>query len=222
MLGLIYDRFSALGKFFSRFRLNKLVHDSCEGRNLGRVLFVGSGGQLEAFCRQFQSESFTTIDIDAARRPDKVMDISRLDIKDTTIDTIFLLEVLEHVQKPQAAIDECFRVLRENGRVILSTPFVFGIHDEPSDFFRYTRYGLMNLFVGKKWRKDFLSERTGFLWTIGVLLSRLSTDNSKTVKLIGLTFIVIFLFVAPIILVIDRILPNTITTGYVAVFSKKL
>lgn len=37
------------------------------------------------------------------------------------------------------------RVLKPGGCLILTSPQVWGLHEEPNDFYRYTRYGLAYL-----------------------------------------------------------------------------
>jgi len=109
--------------------------------------------------------------------------------------------------------------LKPGGKIILSTPFVFGIHDAPHDYFRYTKYGLRHLF--KKFEEIDLIERCGFFWTILVLNSRLMVTKNKFHHIFGKLLTLISVIVSPIAFVLDKVLPNTITTGYVAVFKKK-
>jgi SAM-dependent methyltransferase len=59
-----------------------------------------------------------------------------------SFDTVLCNEVLEHVPEPQRLFAEAARVLRPGGALVLSTPQVWGLHEEPFDFYRYTRYGL--------------------------------------------------------------------------------
>jgi SAM-dependent methyltransferase len=65
-----------------------------------------------------------------------------LPFADNSVDTIFCCSVLEHVTDPPAAMAEFARVLRPNGRVILSIPFMYFLHGAPNDFFRFTRFGV--------------------------------------------------------------------------------
>jgi SAM-dependent methyltransferase len=46
---------------------------------------------------------------------------------------------------------EIYRVLKPGGHIILTVPFAWELHEEPYDFFRYTKHGLQQLF-----------EQTGF------------------------------------------------------------
>jgi len=67
---------------------------------------------------------------------------SQLPLQDDSFDTVILLEVLEHLERPHQALKEIQRVLRPGGTLILSLPFLYPVHDAPFDFQRYTRFGL--------------------------------------------------------------------------------
>ncbi|WP_169447770.1 methyltransferase domain-containing protein [Luteimonas mephitis] len=75
-------------------------------------------------------------------RPDVFADAARLPIADQTIDAVVCLEVLEHVRRPREVLGEIARVLRPGGRLYLSMPFLYPIHDAPFDFQRLTEHGL--------------------------------------------------------------------------------
>jgi len=62
-----------------------------------------------------------------------------------SFDTVICTEVLEHVDSPEAVLQECFRVLRGGGHLVLSIPFNFFVHGAPNDYRRYTIYGLERL-----------------------------------------------------------------------------
>jgi SAM-dependent methyltransferase len=66
-------------------------------------------------------------------------------VPDAHYDTVLCSEVLEHVDRPRDALGEIARVLRPGGRLILTAPFLSRLHEEPRDFYRYTRYGLAQL-----------------------------------------------------------------------------
>lgn len=69
----------------------------------------------------------------------------RLPFEDTSIDTVLSTQVLEHVAEPVGYLSEVSRVLRTAGRLILTCPGSYMLHEEPNDYFRYTRYGLEHL-----------------------------------------------------------------------------
>ena len=45
-----------------------------------------------------------------------------------------------------------YRVLKDNGHVILSVPHLSPIHEAPHDYFRYTEYGLNSLLTSRGFR----------------------------------------------------------------------
>jgi SAM-dependent methyltransferase len=98
-------------------------------------------------------------------------DAQALGIRDAAFDVVLCTEVLEHLPEPQKAIDEMFRVLTPGGRLLLTTRFLFPIHDAPHDYFRYTKYGLRYLL--RRFEIAELEEETDAVGTIAVLLQRL-------------------------------------------------
>ncbi|KWV90511.1 class I SAM-dependent methyltransferase [Erythrobacter sp. YT30] len=63
-------------------------------------------------------------------------------IDDASFDTVFASSVLEHIWKHDVFLDEIDRVLRPEGKLILIVPFMYWLHEEPHDFFRWTRHAL--------------------------------------------------------------------------------
>lgn len=59
-----------------------------------------------------------------------------------SFDTILMTEVLEHLERPADALSECFRLLKPGGRLILTTPFIWTLHEVPRDFYRFSPFGL--------------------------------------------------------------------------------
>lgn len=63
-------------------------------------------------------------------------------LPDQSFDTAILSELLEHLEEPVAALRETHRLLRPGGHAIITTPFIWVLHEEPRDFFRYSPHGL--------------------------------------------------------------------------------
>jgi SAM-dependent methyltransferase len=80
-------------------------------------------------------------------------DIQSMTFEDSSFDAVLCIEVLEHVMDPVAASRELYRVLRTNGRLLLTVPFLTQYHGKraevytPShisypDYWRFTHQGL--------------------------------------------------------------------------------
>ena len=98
-------------------------------------------------------------------------DAQSLGIADSSFEVVLCTEVLEHLPEPQRAIDEIFRVLAPGGQLLLTTRFLFPIHDAPHDYFRFTKYGLRHLL--RRFEILELEEETDAVGTLAVLLQRL-------------------------------------------------
>lgn len=61
--------------------------------------------------------------------------------RDGSFDTAMGLSMLTYLPEPVRMIREAHRVLRPGGTLILEFTQMVPLHDEPHDFFRFTRYG---------------------------------------------------------------------------------
>lgn len=77
--------------------------------------------------------------------PDVYGDAQALPFASRRVDRVLLLDVLEHLPRPDACIGEIHRVLKPGGQLILQVPFLYPIHDAPLDFHRWTDHGLREL-----------------------------------------------------------------------------
>lgn len=218
----IQSRFHALSKKFSRHGLYDWLDDSVHGlrgQNL-TILNVGSGGEIFARLKTLDSAKIIQIDIDPERKPDIVADVCQLTMfENNSVDAVFMLEVLEHVKTPQEAVTEILRVLKPGGKLYLSTPFIFPIHDEPYDFYRYTHYGLAYLL--RDYTEVKIRERNDYLHAIMVLFARCMVMTEKKDKLLGLIIFAGSLVLYPILWLLSRFFRNfKATTGYVTTARK--
>ena len=60
-------------------------------------------------------------------------------------DVVFCEQVLEHVEDPVAALRTLYRLTRPGGYLVVNTPFLLRIHEEPADNWRFTPTGLQLL-----------------------------------------------------------------------------
>jgi SAM-dependent methyltransferase len=103
------------------------------------VANVGSGGV-------HYRPNVLNVDLSTDFGTDVLADASRLPFLDGCLDGIISRRVLEHVRGPNHAVAEMHRVLKPGGRVWCEIPFLQGYHPTPTDFQRYTREGIADLF----------------------------------------------------------------------------
>ena len=182
-----------------------------------RVLNVGAGGvigeKLDAHARALSLE-VVSIDIDSTRGPDLVGDISDHDFGERRFSAVVMAEVLEHIRTPEKAIQAAHAVLEPGGTLILSTPFIFPIHDRPHDYYRFTRYGLEWLL--RDFSEVTVSERNSWAEAINVLGVRLIKEKNPLCRLAAPLIIVLALAMAPVAMILGAIVrTDFITSGYV-------
>jgi SAM-dependent methyltransferase len=73
---------------------------------------------------------------------DVLGDLSRLPFPDDAFDAMVNIVVLEHTRRPDVVLVELARTLRPGGRLLLVAPQQWEVHQQPHDYFRFTRYGL--------------------------------------------------------------------------------
>jgi SAM-dependent methyltransferase len=121
-----------------------------------RVLDAGAGESRHA--RLFSDHRYTAIDL-AVGDPawnyaglDAICDLSAIPFADGSFDAAINIVTLEHVREPAVVLGEIARTLRSGASLLLVVPFEWEVHQEPHDYFRFTRHGL-----------DYLLDRAGFV-----------------------------------------------------------
>jgi len=105
-------------------------------------------------------------------KPDVYADAQQLPVKGSSIDHVLALEVMEHIRSPEKVVQEAYRVLKKNGTLIISVPFMYPLHDEPYDFRRWTRHGLKELIEGSGGLKiDEIRENGGSIASAAIIFN---------------------------------------------------
>lgn len=112
----------------------------------GKLLDVGCGNRPYERTYFSRADSYLGADYLADRsKPDVVCSALDLTFEDGSFDTVVSTEVLEHVPDPHRAVKEMRRVVKDDGHVILTTPFYWPRHEVPYDYFRYPYDGLLHI-----------------------------------------------------------------------------
>tara|TARA_B100001029_G_C14987453_1_gene409881 strand:- start:182 stop:856 length:675 start_codon:yes stop_codon:yes gene_type:complete len=224
MKKIFSDFLIKLSKNISRKNLHKLIKNELKNFNNDKikVVNIGSGGITENFLRSFKNIDLKSIDINKSRNPDFVEDITKLEsFKKLNFipDVICCFEVLEHIKSPEEAVNNLFKLSDAKTKILVSVPFNFPIHDEPNDYFRFTKYGIKHLF--KEFSTIEIIERDGWIDNIFVFITRLKFSKNYILKGISVLFILIYHIIFPLTDVIQKLLKfKNITTGYFIVAKK--
>ena len=119
----------------------------CETRvDSGTILDLGCGTvpYLDYYKERFSKTILADYE---ARSPytNCFMDAHKITLKDSSIDCVLLIEVVEHLHDPKTALSEISRVLKPGGSLIITWPFMHGMHEIPNDYTRFTEFGMFGL-----------------------------------------------------------------------------
>lgn len=93
--------------------------------------------------------------------------------KENSIDLIVITQVLEHVEKPWDIIFKLSKLLKKDGYILISVPFVSNLHEIPYDYFRFTPYSLIKMMNNNALKAVTIKKSCGLFGTIGFLISDL-------------------------------------------------
>lgn len=157
-----------------RSMLRDAVRSRAETYFSGRLVDIGCGNKpFEPVLSDLVSEHIG-VDHDGTlheiSRAEIVATAYSIPVADGTFDCALMTEVLEHLEEPEAALRECLRILRPDATLIVTVPFIWHIHEQPRDFFRYTNFGLSHLLDAAGFEIVRIDSLGGFWTTFGQLL----------------------------------------------------
>jgi ubiquinone/menaquinone biosynthesis C-methylase UbiE len=161
---------------------------------------AGSAPYRELFSN---AEAYITVDIEVSGHEgeDKVADHFYngrvLPFPSESFDAIFSSEVFEHIFNLPEILRDLHRVLKPNGQMLITAPFVWEEHEAPYDFARYTSFGLVHLLTEAGFVVEEQVKTTGYIETIFQMVSVYLLQNSPLHSGI-LRQLGIFLISAPI------------------------
>jgi SAM-dependent methyltransferase len=113
----------------------------------GRLLDFG-GGEKAQYRDDISTSQYNSINIDPNIDPTWVVGIGeKVPCKKDSFDLVLSLNTLEHILDAKMVINDLYGVLKKDGEIVISTPFMFPIHGHPDDYFRPT----------PSWYKEILS-----------------------------------------------------------------
>ena len=117
----------------------------------GKTLDVGCGSKPYSALFKNVTE-YVGMDIEQSGHKH---DLSHIDVfydgkkfpfEENTFDSLVFFEVLEHVFNPNEFMKEIHKVVKPDGLCLVTIPFIWGEHEQPYDFARYSSFGLKHVF----------------------------------------------------------------------------
>jgi SAM-dependent methyltransferase len=138
-----------------------------------RVADVGAGDA--PYRELFAHADYVTVDWsnsphEGARDVDIQASADAIPVEAASFDVAMATQVLEHVPDPGKVIAELHRIVRPGGRVYLTAPLAWELHELPYDYYRYTPEGLRHLLESAGFASVVVEPRTDCFTTLAQLM----------------------------------------------------
>lgn len=171
-----------------------LINELLKNRSDIKILIVG-GAEITSDTEMIFNSSYDIVESDVyiTDRTNIIFDGHDIPFADKSFDLIIFQSVLEHVANPYLCVEEAHRVLKTDGMIYSSTPFMQQVHLRQYDFTRFTFLGHRRLFRHFEEIDSGVCAGTGVAlgWSIRYFVKSLS--NYKVIRTV-LEIIVFFSF----------------------------
>jgi SAM-dependent methyltransferase len=192
--------------FIARYFLYKNLKEIVKKYNLSenkKILDVGCG--VKPYKELFKNCEYIGIDIEGGGHKDeyKIVDLyfdgKNIPFENETFDVVLSTQVLEHTYDFDYLLKEMIRVLRKDGHLLITTPFVWNEHEIPFDFYRFTKFFYKNKIKDLNLKLIEIKPTCGFWATYGQLLSAFLAEQTKNILKNKILYLVVsFIFCFPI------------------------
>jgi len=137
---------------------------------------------------------------------DVYYDGKNLPFDDSSFDSLFCSEVLEHIFNPEEILPELKRVLKPGAKALITVPFSWNEHEMPYDYARYSSEGIKHLLEKNGFKIIELTKSGSFarvnfqLWAL--YFFELFRKLGRTGYLLSLLFIVPINIIGSILLIL--------------------
>ena len=152
------------------------------GKTQPCVLDVGCGSQ--PFRKNLEMLGYKYTSLDAEQNQERTVDIVCLIDKSLPseiahcekFDFILCTEVMEHVADWHTAFSNLVQLLAPEGRLFITCPYIYQLHEEPYDYWRPTPYAFQ-YFAEKYQLKIICQSNAGDAWDVlGTVLANFQTE----------------------------------------------
>ncbi len=104
---------------------------------------------------------------------DLIADLNEpINLEDSIAETLILSDVLEHIYRPKELLLEIYRLLKPEGILLMNVPFMYWLHEEPHDYYRYTEFALKRMLFEAGFEVIEFKANGGFLLVLDDLLCK--------------------------------------------------
>lgn len=211
-----FTDFAGLTIFHPQFIMLRLTHQAvieAKRRAKGKLVDIGCGRM--PYRKELEPLVDNYIGVDhpqvsklyySKQKPDVFADAKKLPFQNNTFDIALMLQVTEYLDNIEEAFKEAARVLKKGGLLILSSPFLYPIHDARYDKNRYTDIALRHFLKNVGFRVIKVEVQGGFLefWfqSLNVfLLKRIQDTVYSSKSVFSIIYLVPLVLITPIVVI---------------------
>jgi len=166
-----------IDRFYVRYSILRAINDykhllkgvlldiGC-GKMPYKTVLLQPGGPITKYIGLDLDQSIS----EAYSNADLFWDGKIIPMHNDAVDSVLLTEVLEHCFEPGIVIAEAYRVLRNDGSVLITVPFLWPLHDIPYDEYRYTPYSLEKLLAASGFKNIEIKGLGGWNASLGQMI----------------------------------------------------
>ncbi|OGY41174.1 MAG: hypothetical protein A2Y82_01870 [Candidatus Buchananbacteria bacterium RBG_13_36_9] len=153
--------------FFATYAIRDFINQAAKDFAPGALILDAGAGEC-IYKKYFSHTNYLAADLGVGSnfwnytKVDFLADLEKIPLRNDCLDGIICSEVLEHTSSPDKIFLEFYRILKPNGRLILTVPAGGGIHQAPHHFYSYTKYGLEYLARMAGFKIKFIKPEGGF------------------------------------------------------------
>ena len=160
-----------------------LIKEALSKKSYQNWIDVGCGST--PYKTLFRNHKYTGIDIErkgfgqAQKLVDKFYDGRKIPFDNELFDGALCTQVLGVCDDEKLLMSEINRVIKKDGYLVVSTPFIYREVEKPYDFRRFTSYGIEKLLIANNFQIINNIKILSALETIGMLLSNYISNHTK-------------------------------------------
>ncbi len=127
--------------------VGKIYSEAIQTYAKGTLIDLGCGDAPYYFFYKNYTDSIICVDWQNAGKELIHLDFSadlnnNIPLDNESVDTVFCVDVIEHIKRPAILMSEISRILKPGGNLIIGVPYMYWVHDPEYDYHRYTHHML--------------------------------------------------------------------------------
>jgi SAM-dependent methyltransferase len=151
------------GTYLTRRFLSRDIAYAAKKFAKGNLLDIGCGNKPYESLFTTYVTKYVGCDIVQSdqSKVDVICEANKIPLSNDQFETIFSTQTIEHVFDHKGLVNEAFRLIKPGGYFILSGPMYWPLHEEPYDFYRFTKHGFRQILVDSGFEISEIKENGG-------------------------------------------------------------